>query len=101
MKKSDLKRGGMMKEKHIQPRYLNNDIVWDFYDYIETDKGLEWFKYKWWGYNDTFWWENVAIQKDKQIATVVGDKGTVKRFQIDYRTGVVKEIGMTADEKNN
>lgn len=81
-----------MRENNIQPRYLNNDIFWNFGVYIETDKGLEWFKYKWRGYNDTFWWENVALQKDKQIATVVGDKGTVKRFRIDYRTGIVREV---------
>lgn len=71
---------------------LQNDLFWSFCELFETDKGLEFFKHKWVGYNDDNWWNNVATKDENRIAKVIGDKGTVIYLKIDFKTGIVKEI---------
>lgn len=73
-------------------RQLNNDLFWNFCKSIETDKGYEYFTKIWTGYNDANWWNNVAPLKQARTATVIGDKGTVKVFKINFKTCEVEEV---------
>ena len=65
---------------------MGNDLFWELYHF--DYKNHEWFKYKWYGYNDANWWGNVAPKQ--KIKDVVGDKGTTKTFEIDFNTCEVK-----------
>lgn len=69
---------------------LRNDLYWNFYKMLETDKGYEFFNETWTGYNDDNWWNNVA--PFESIRTVTGDKGTVKVFKINFKTCEVEEV---------
>lgn len=73
-------------------RQLSNDLFWNFCKSIETDKGYEYFITTWTGYNDANWWNNVAPLKQARISTVIGDKGTVKVFKINFKTCEVEEV---------
>ena len=65
---------------------LRNDLFWEYLHY----ENCEFFWCKWTGYNDEYWWNNVAPKY--RIKEVIGDKGTVKTFGIDFRTNEVKEL---------
>lgn len=41
---------------------LRNDLFWYFYDWDDEGK-----KYSWQGYNDAYWWKNVATSDQWQI----------------------------------
>ena len=81
----------------VEVKCMHNDLFWNFCKLIETDKGYEFFDTTWEGYNDSNWWDNVAPLKKTRTATVTGDKGTVKTFQINFSTGEVEEV----EEKEN
>ena len=83
----------MIDERMIaECNHLRNDIFWDFGRFYNTDKGYEWFKCMWTGYNDANWWDNVATKEEYQTRKVTGDKGTVKTFKIDFKTNIVTEV---------
>jgi len=65
-----------------------NDMFWRAC--ILDDETLEFFHPKWSGYNDVYWWDNVA-EKNRTVKCV-GNKGTEKRFRLDYHTLNVDEV---------
>lgn len=67
---------------------LSNDLFWTCFIY-DSKKG-EWFKIKFYGYNDSYWWNNVSERN--RIKTVTGDKGTQRIFELDYKTLEVMEV---------
>lgn len=73
----------MNEQIEMKREYFRNDILWSFLKMCKTDKGYEFFKFKHWGYNDANYWDNV-IPKLDNIVTVVGDKGTEKKFMVDF-----------------
>lgn len=60
------------------------------------DGGLEWFKAKWTGYDDSNWWNNVAPSMRRQKCT--GDRGTTVVLEIDFDTNLVVEVETEGDE---
>lgn len=50
-----------MTIKTTRFQQLGNDLFWEIYD-LETNKLI-----KWQGYNDRFWWEEVASTTQFQI----------------------------------
>lgn len=64
------------------------DMFWKFC--INDGKNLEFFHGRISGYNDAYWWENVA-EKASRIK-VTGDKGTEKIFKINLFTCEVTEV---------
>ena len=67
-----------------------NDLYWKCTLYTYEDGEFEWYHISWWGYNDDFWWNNVA--EERSVVTCIGDKGTEKKFKLDYRTLDVVEV---------
>lgn len=65
-----------------------NDMFWK--SCILDMENFEFFMLRWAGYNDDFWWKNVATKDNTQ--EVVGDKGTKRRFKLDYQTLEVCEV---------
>ena len=57
----------------------NNDLYWNI--------SIDGIKLEWIGYNDTFWWQNVATSEEHQIRNI-GER----KFKIDFRTNIVEEI---------
>ena len=91
------------KEKEHEPREwkakfnaLDNDLFWKVHFMKERRDergrliGFEWFRTTFEGYNDDYWWKNVAPKITRQ--TITGDKGTELTIEIDFRTCVVKEV---------
>lgn len=66
-----------------------NDMFWKCI-ILDTEEGCEFFDVLWSGYNDTYWWDNVS--RSASVATCTGDKGTVKKFKLDYETLDVVEV---------
>lgn len=77
----------MLKGKANLTRY-RNDLYWTCY--INDDKNNEWYRIKFYGYSDSYWWDNVSEKSKKKIVT--GDKGTQKTFELDYKTLEVVEV---------
>lgn len=65
-----------------------NDMFWNAC--ILDGETLEFFHPRWSGYNDAFWWDNVA-EKNRTVKCT-GSKGTEKYFRIDYHTLDVIEV---------
>ena len=76
------------KKVHEKVRFecLGNDLFWDCCFWKEN----EWFHCSWTGYDDDYWWNNVA--PTKKIQTVTGNNGTKVTVEIDFHTFEVKEI---------
>jgi hypothetical protein len=68
-------------------RIYRNDMFWDFHK-IDCDNGFELVKVKWTGYNDEFWWNNVAPTEEAQVK--VGSNG--RKYKINFRTCEVVEV---------
>lgn len=70
---------------------ISNDLFWDCcllsYD---KNNGIEFFHVEWKGYNDTFWWNNVS--EKASTVTCIGEKGTFKKFKLNYETLDVTEV---------
>lgn len=75
----------------MEREYMRNDIFWTFCRMYKTSKGYEFFHYKHWGYNDDNYWNNVIPNLDK-IVTVIGDKGTEKKFNVDFIHNTATEV---------
>lgn len=80
-----------------------NDMYWDC---MILDSGFdennnyhsEFFHCKWTGYNDNYWWTEVS-EKNRTIE-VIGDKGTMKKFVLNYGTNEVTEYGLELPEED-
>lgn len=68
-------------------RIYRNDMFWDFHK-IDCDNGFEFVKVKWTGYNDDYWWNNVATTEEAQVR--VGSNG--RKYRINFRTCEVNEV---------
>lgn len=77
----------MLRGKANHAQY-SNDLYWTCY--IFDNKNSEWFRIKFYGYNDSYWWDNVSEKARRK--TVKGDKGTQKTFELDYKTLEVVEV---------
>ena len=91
------------KKKERKPREwkakfkaLGNDLYWDVHfmeerrDERDRFIGFEWFRTEFTGYNDRYWWNNVAPKNNRR--TITGDKGTIITLEIDFETCTVKEV---------
>lgn len=66
----------------------DNDMFWKMF--YKDPKTGEYFKIELSGYNDSYWWNEVAPKKEK--FEVIGSEGTTKSFRIDYKTNEVFEL---------
>lgn len=70
---------------------IGNDLYWECWLFsCDENNELEFFHMFWIGHKDNFWWENIS----EKVSTVTckGDKGTIKKFKLDYKTLVVTEV---------
>ena len=67
-----------------------NDMFWTCCLFAYKDGELEWYHIKWIGYNDAYWWDNVS--EEASIVICKGDKGTEKKFKLNYKTLDVIEV---------
>ena len=67
-----------------------NDIFWECCLYTCEDGEFEWYQPKWFGYNDSYWWDNVS--EEASVVVCKGDKGTEKKFKLNYKTLDVVEV---------
>lgn len=67
-----------------------NDMFWRCCISDWDGEIFEFYHIKWSGYNDANWWDNVS--EKASITTCQGDKGTVKKFKLDYKTLDVIEV---------
>jgi len=72
--------------------HIGNKLHWIFHKNLVTDKGCEFFNVHWVIKDVVDWLKTFASVSQTRTATVTGDKGTVKTFQIDLITGEVEEI---------
>jgi hypothetical protein len=70
-------------------RIIGNDMFWRCC-ILDKGNGYEVFHLYWSGYNDTYWWDNVSDRAS--VRTCRGDKGTERKFKLNYRTLDVVEI---------
>ena len=68
-----------------------NDMFWKCYIHTYENGEFEWYKIMWQGYNDSFWWDNIS--EKASIVTCKSDKGTEKKFKLNYNTLEVIEVG--------
>ena len=72
-------------------KLMSNDLFWDCcISDTSNIKKMEFFHIKWYGYNDAYWWNNVA--ESKRVSKCVGSLGTTKYFKIDFHTLEVEEV---------
>lgn len=71
-------------------RISRNDMFWNCCIHDWDGETFEFYHIKWSGYNDANWWDNVS--EKASIATCEGDKGTEKKFKLDYKTLDVIEV---------
>lgn len=71
-------------------RISRNDMFWSCCIHDWDGETFEFYHIKWSGYNDANWWDNVS--KKASITTCKGDKGTEKKFKLDYKTLDVIEV---------
>lgn len=69
-----------------ESRHSRNDLYWVIY-FLDMVTG-EFIKLRWIGYNDGFWWNNVA--PTEQARVIKGTNG--KSYRIDFNTGEVWEV---------
>lgn len=69
---------------------INNDMFWTCCLHTYDNGKFEFYHIRWSGYNDAFWWDNVS--EKASVTTCRGDKGTVKKFKLNYRTLEVVEV---------
>lgn len=67
-----------------------SDMFWECCTYTYEDGKFEWYHIKWNGYNDSYWWDNVS--EKASVVTCKGDKGTEKKFKLNYGTLDVVEV---------
>ena len=67
-----------------------NDMFWRCCLYTREDGEFEWYLPEWSGYNDAYWWDNVS--EEASVVTCRGDKGTEKKFKLNYETLDVIEV---------
>ena len=67
-----------------------NDMFWNCYIYDWDGEIYESFHIRWSGYNDANWWDNVS--EKASVVTCKGDKGTERKFKLDYKTLDVVEV---------
>ena len=79
LKGSDLYLGVAERSK------LGNDLFWE-YNFFDLSR--KFVQLRWTGYNDAFWWNNVA--PTEQARMVNGSNG--KRYRIDFQTRKVFEL---------
>ena len=86
--------GKMKKEKMLTGKAKfdinRKDMFWTCCLFERKDEELEWYHIKWFGYNDDYWWDNVS--EKASIVTCKGDKGTEKKFKLNYKTLDVVEV---------
>lgn len=66
-----------------------NDMFWKCC-LLDSNNGYEFFHVRWSGYNDSFWWDNVS--EKNSVTTCKGNKGTEKKFKLNYKTLDVVEV---------
>lgn len=66
-----------------------NDMFWTCC-ILDSTNDFEFFHISWSGYNDAFWWDNVSGKES--VTTCKGDKGTTKKFKLNYKTLEVVEV---------
>lgn len=66
-----------------------NDMSWRCC-ILDTNNDYEFFHLYWSGYNDAYWWDNVSDKAS--VITCKGDKGTERKFRLNYKTLDVIEI---------
>ena len=71
-------------------RISRNDMFWSCCIHDWDGETFEFYHIKWSGYNDANWWDNVS--EKASIAACKGDKGTEKKFKLDYKTLDVIEV---------
>lgn len=71
-------------------RISRNDMFWNCCIIDFDDDAYEAFHIRWSGYNDANWWDNVS--KRASVVTCEGDKGTERKFKLDYKTLDVVEV---------
>lgn len=75
-----------IKKKYADFDQLRNDLFWDFNEYDLTTSHFH--KVKWTGYNDNYWWNNVATQEGYNIKKCECGKS----FQLNYNNNEVEEL---------
>lgn len=83
MKKKELLTGRAEFSIH------RNDMFWNCC-LLDCDNNFEFYHIRWSGYNDANWWDNVS--EKASVVTCKGDKGTEKKFKLDYKTLDVVEV---------
>ena len=79
-------------QKVAEFKIHRNDMFWSLTDLAWDGDNYEFFRCRWTGYNDSNWWDNVATKEENQTITVTGDKGTVRKYRIDFHTNIVTEV---------
>lgn len=70
----------LLKAKFSQ---LRNDMYWELYEMVTTtDHKVTWDKLRWVGYDDEYWWTNVATQDSFQVQ--IGASG--RKYRLDPKT---------------
>lgn len=81
-----LSKGSNLLIGKAEARHLRNDLFWEmcFFDMITN----EFVNLRWTGYNDGFWWNNVAPTEQARVKKVNNGKS----YKIDFATNEVWEI---------
>lgn len=79
--------------KYAEFDQLNNDLFWTFWhsewDMSKPEGSKHHFsKIKWTGYNDDFWWSNIATKEGQNVRQCECGK----KFALDYDTNEVKHL---------
>ena len=83
MKKKELLTG------RAEFRIYRNDMFWSCC-ILDFDNNFEFYHIRWVGYNDDNWWDNVS--EKASVVTCKGEKGTEKKFKLNYNTLDVIEV---------
>lgn len=71
-------------------RISGNDMFWSCCISDWDGEIYEFYHIRWSGYNDVNWWDNVSEKVSVVICT--GDKGTTRKFKLNYKTLDVVEV---------
>ena len=67
-----------------------NDMFWSCCISDWDGEIYEFYHIGWAGYNDANWWDNVS--EKESVVTFTGDKGTTRKFKLNYKTLDVLEV---------
>lgn len=71
-------------------RISGNDMFWSCCIFDWNGEIYEFYHIRWSGYNDANWWDNVS--EKASVVTCTGDKGTTRKFKLNYKTLDVLEV---------